>query len=322
MPVLRSPAFGALLGSTLGLFRHAHRGLLDPATLPRIERSLRGATLDPAWLQAYADCVGLTADRTLPPLALQIAAAPLHMAILGDARFPFRALGLVHLSQRVTQTRPIPVDATLDLLAFSTDARWEKHGMSFGLVTEARWEGNLVWRGETRALAPGKSPAAPTSLACSIAGPTIQGVQVVHDGDALRCEHRLQVPEATGRRYAAIAGDLNPIHQHALLARLFGFRRAIVHGTWTLARALALCRLPQTDAFTLEATFRRPVALPSDIVVRAWDVEDGQAHRVQVSSADGAKTAIDIAVASLTPLAPAFSPAETRSNPATKDSSP
>ena len=91
------------------------------------------------------------------------------------------------------------------------------------------------------------------------------------------------MPESTGRRYAAIAGDLNPIHQHALLARLFGFKRAIVHGTWTLARALALAELPRTDAFTLDATFRRPVELPSDILVRAWVGGHGPPDTVQVS---------------------------------------
>ena len=163
MPVLRTPAFLPLLASTLGLFRHPRRGLQDPSALPRIERSLAGATLDPAWLKAYAECVGLKVGTALPPLALQLAAAPLHMAILGDPRFPFRALGLVHMAQRVTQTRAIPPDATFDLLAYSTDARWEKRGMSFGLVTEARCDGELVWRGETRALAPGKSLAFPAA---------------------------------------------------------------------------------------------------------------------------------------------------------------
>ena len=163
MPVLRTPAFLPLLASTLGLFRHPRRGLQEPSALPRIERSLAGATLDPAWLKAYADCVGLKAGTALPPLALQLAAAPLHMAILGDPRFPFRALGLVHMSQRVTQTRAIAPDAPLDLLAYSTDARWEKRGMSFGLVTEARCDGEVVWRGETRALAPGRARSCPVA---------------------------------------------------------------------------------------------------------------------------------------------------------------
>jgi acyl dehydratase len=80
---------------------------------------------------------------------------------------------------------------------------------------------------------------------------------------------------------------LNPIHQHALLARLFGFRRAIVHGTWTLARALALTGLPATPAYSLEARFRRPVELPSDVWVRAGAGATPGAQRVQVASVDG-----------------------------------
>jgi len=292
MPVLRTPAFVPLLASTLALLRHSRAGLEDPSALPRIERTLPSATLDPAWLKAYGDCVGLKAGTALPPLALQIAAAPLHMQILADAQFPFRALGLVHMSQRVTQARAIPPDATLDLLAYSTGARWEKRGMSFGLVTEARCDGELVWQGQTRALAPGKTLAA-----------TSPGRLGPNDVDALdpasaRYEYKLQVPEATGRRYAAIAGDLNPIHQHALLARLFGFKRAIVHGTWTLARALALAELPRTEAFTLDATFRRPVELPSDILVRAWAGGPAWSDSVQVSSPDGARTYLSIRLTS------------------------
>jgi acyl dehydratase len=295
MPVLRTPAFLPLLASTLGLFRHVRRGLEDPSALPRIECSLPGGTLDPAWLKAYGDCVGLKAGAALPPLALQIAAAPLHMAILGDARFPFRALGLVHMSQRVTQTRAIPPEATFDLLAYSAGARWERRGMSFGLVTEARCDGELVWQGQTRALAPGKT--------LTTASPGQHGP---NDGEALdpasaRYEHGLHVPESTGRRYAAIAGDLNPIHQHALLARLFGFKRAIVHGTWTLARALALAELPRTEVFTLDATFRRPVELPSDILVRAWAGGPARSDSVQVASPDGARTYLSIRLTTSAP---------------------
>jgi acyl dehydratase len=104
----------------------------------------------------------------------------------------------------------------------------------------------------------------------------------------------LHVPESCGRRYAAIAGDLNPIHQHALLARPFGFKRAIVHGTWTLARALAIAGLPRSAAFNLNARFRRPVSLPSDVMVRAWAGDGEQRHTVVVSSPDGATTYLNM----------------------------
>ena len=39
----------------------------------------------------------------------------------------------------------------------------------------------------------------------------------------------------TGRRYAAISGDYNPIHLSTISAKMFGFKTAIAHGMWTLA---------------------------------------------------------------------------------------
>lgn len=292
MPVIRPPAFWSTLVTTAGLLRHARPGLTDPAALPHIERSLVAATLDPAWLRTYRDSLGLASgrDETLAPLTLQIAAAPLHLAILGDPRFPFRALGLLHMSQSVTQSRAIPASAPFDLRAYSTDARWEKRGMSFCLITEARCDGALVWQARTRALAPSKSPA--VSPATGHASPNIEPPK----GVAPQCEQVLHVPESLGRHYAAIAGDLNPIHQHALLARLFGFQGAIMHGTWTLARALVVAELPRGAAYRLKAKFRRPVALPSDIIVRAWAGHVEQPYLIKVSSANDAAPCLDIQV--------------------------
>ena len=205
MALIQPPRLLPVLAATVGLFRHRRSGLNDPAALPRIERSLAGATLDADWLAAYRASVGLPVEPALPPLALQIAAAPLHMAILGDPRFPFRALGMVHLTQRITQTAPMPSGARFDLRAFCTDARWEKRGMSFGLVTEACIEGEPVWRGETRALAPGRTRA-PASADAAVAAEEPAG--------PCASDQVLPVAESTGRRYAAIAGDLNPIHKY------------------------------------------------------------------------------------------------------------
>ena len=288
MPVMRPPSLLPTLMSTLGLFRHAHRGLAEPEQMPCIERTLPAGALDPKWLKAYCDCIGLPAvpQDCLPPLTLQIAAAPLHMAILADAAFPFPALGLVHMTQGVSQSRAIPADALLSLRAFSGEARLEKRGMSFGLITEASLHGEVVWRGETRALAIDRSrqPAPAVERSSPEASAATAGKP--------RCEVRLQVPEATGRHYAGIAGDLNPIHQHALLARLFGFRRAIVHGTWTLARALVMSELSQLPAYNLQARFRRPVELPSAIRIRAF-ADGGQQNRLQVLSDDARQSFIE-----------------------------
>ena len=290
MPALHAANIPSSLSSAFDLFRFARLGLSDPATMPYIARELAAASMDANWLTAYRSCVGLAdGGDSLPPLALQIAAAPLHLAILAAAKFPFRALGLVHLSQQVEQMRPIPTTASINLLAYTTDARWEKRGMSFGLITEARLGGELVWRGSTRALAVGKSP--------------IDSSSVPRDADDLcappHFEQLIVVPENCGRRYAKIAGDLNPIHQHALLARPFGFKRAIVHGTWTLARALAATGLPRGECCTFDASFRRPVELPSQIVVRAYGDSHSKQQDIVVQNANNAGTHLRVRITEL-----------------------
>jgi hypothetical protein len=72
-----------------------------------------------------------------------------------------------------------------------------------------------------------------------------------------------RVADDTGRRYAAVSGDHNPIHLHGLAAKAFGFPWAIAHGMWTKARCLAALRVP--DAFEIDVKFRKPVLLPSTV---------------------------------------------------------
>ena len=44
---------------------------------------------------------------------------------------------------------------------------------------------------------------------------------------------------STGRRFAALNGDVNPIHMSSTLAQLFGFRSSVAHGMFVLARSIA-----------------------------------------------------------------------------------
>ena len=259
----------SLAGSFARLLWHPRPGLATLADMPHVERELKGVRVSESWLHAYLRCTGAgnwPATR-LPPLALQIAAAPLHMAVMADRAFPFSPLGIVHQSQQVQQWRMLAATVSYDLKVTTSPARAERKGTSFGLVTEARQAGELVWRSEVRVLSfsakPDKAPP-----------PAQPEIHASH-GEAAQSETFI-VPESTGRDYARIASDYNPVHVHALLARLFGFRHAIAHGTWTLAQAMFLTGLPAASRYDMEARFRRPVDLPSTIRVRRFtgDAED------------------------------------------------
>ncbi|MBK6559249.1 MAG: hypothetical protein IPG16_19290 [Comamonadaceae bacterium] len=75
-------------------------------------------------------------------------------------------------------------------------------------------------------------------------------------------------PASRRRRTSAAArvwasGDMNPIHLSAPSAKLTDFRRAIAHGLWTKARALA-AMLPRQPIGQAEVTveFKTPLYLP------------------------------------------------------------
>ena len=59
---------------------------------------------------------------------------------------------------------------------------------------------------------------------------------------------------------------------HDLSAKAFGFPKAIAHGMWTKARALAAIDNKLPDAFTVDVAFKRPILLPSKV---GFDVAEG-----------------------------------------------
>ncbi|MDO9015820.1 MAG: MaoC/PaaZ C-terminal domain-containing protein [Deltaproteobacteria bacterium] len=283
--------FPSLLLAHAKLLAARRPGLRPGATLPRLERSARGVVADPSWLARYRRVCGLADDGALPTLAPQLMAAPLHLALLADREFPIAAMGIVHVANRTEERTRLPAGAALDLVARVAGSREAALGVEFDLVTEATLEGAIVWRTTTTALARRRGEK---GGARSKREETAAGVE----GGALRSAI-VRVAEDTGRRYARIAGDLNPIHQRAWMARPFGFRTAIVHGTWTVARALAECAddLPAWPRVA-EVRFRKPVPLPSSVVVSAWRRDDG-ALDITVSPPKGGTAHVEIRVAPL-----------------------
>lgn len=60
----------------------------------------------------------------------------------------------------------------------------------------------------------------------------------------------------------------------ALSARAFGFPRAIAHGMYTAARALAAVGPARGAAFTWTVDFAKPVLLPSTVTVQVTHTPD------------------------------------------------
>ena len=73
------------------------------------------------------------------------------------------------------------------------------------------------------------------------------------------------VPENIGRQYAKVSGDYNPHHLSSFFAKFFGFKRAIAHGMWSLARVVASLdkEFGIHDFAMVEAAFKLPIFMPA-----------------------------------------------------------
>jgi hypothetical protein len=257
--------------------------------MPALERSVSGVRVDPAELAAYDRVCGFTLRDALPATYLHIKAFPMHMQLMTDGRVPFPAVGLVHLSNRIVVHRPALVSETFDLTVKTTPIEPHAKGRTFALVSEARVDGELVWedvstmlrRGGGEGKASDGATAAGNADRAGGAGTSISAAppaeSIVPATGPARSSAGAPVewllPGDLGRRYGSVSGDRNPIHMHALSARLFGFPQAIAHGMWTKARCLAALEARLPDAYTVDVSFRKPILLPGRVT---FAHQDGQ----------------------------------------------
>ncbi|MCT2586436.1 MaoC family dehydratase [Actinophytocola gossypii] len=227
--------------------------------LPDTSYTLPAVALDPEHLAAYARVCGFRLTDQLPATYPHVLTFPLQIKLMAAPDFPFPLAGSVHIANRITQTRPLTLADQPDLRVHVTNLRQHPRGQQFDMVSEAVVAGEPVWSDVSTYLRRGggsgdrserrEPPPSPTAI--------------------------WRVPEDTGRRYADVSGDRNPIHLHKLTARMFGYPRAIAHGMWTKARCVAALEGRLPDAYTVDVRFKLPVLLPAKVAFQATPSADG-----------------------------------------------
>jgi acyl dehydratase len=234
--------------------------------IPDLDLRLEGVKADPADVAAYAKVCGFGLRDHLPPPYPHVLAFPLQMAVMADGGFPFGAVGLVHVENRVEQHRRIGLDEELTIRVRPTSLVPHPKGQTFSLLTEVTVDGEPAWESVSTMLRRGKGD--PDAVVPGMRGevPTARGgggLEALPADAPAGAEWRLGGD--LGRRYAAVSGDRNPIHMHSLTAKPLGFAGAIAHGMWTKARCLAALDSRLPDAFAVDVRFRKPILLPARV---------------------------------------------------------
>ena len=227
-------------------------GRFGGSSLPDVVAERRGVRVDPAAVADYAHLCGFGLGAHPPVTWPHLLGFPLQAAVMSRRDFPLAMVGLVHVENRISWTRPLEYGESLDVRVHAADLRSHRRGRLVDLVAEVSSGGDVAWRGVSTYLARGDGDE---SLV-SDSPPDVADL-------VSRAVTQVRFGEDAGRRYASVSGDVNPIHLHALSARAFGFDRAIAHGMFSYARVLASlgARVPAAGSSTV--WFRKPVKLPS-----------------------------------------------------------
>lgn len=207
-------------------------------------------------LAAFREVCGLAPNPLLPPTYPHVLAFGLQLQLLTDNNFPFPLLGLIHLTNRIRVLRPMGSVNQLRIGVFAYNLQKHAKGATFDVVTQADDLLGPLWEAESTLLCkgvelPGEVPehldAAPVALA-----------------ELTRWFAAADI----GRQYANVSGDYNPIHLSATSAKLFGMPKAIAHGLWLKARALAALQshLPAANV-EISVAFKKPVRLPGEVIL-------------------------------------------------------
>jgi acyl dehydratase len=259
-------------------------------TVPELVLRLPGLRPGREDVARYAAVVGQLPSDRLPLLYPHLLGFGLQLKIMTDPSFPFPPLGLVHVTNEVTVTRPLPLGTELDVAVQAKAVRAHPRGRVVDLVTVASCNGEPAWTGTSSYLhrertgdASGAEPERPPAATGS--GPATSSPREAGDSPALNFSARWRLPGNLGRRYAQVSGDLNPIHLTAWTARPLGFPRAIAHGMWTAAAVLGALEGRLPEALTYTVRFRRPILLPS--TVRLFTGVRGRRIAAEVRGRDG-----------------------------------
>ncbi len=229
-----------------------------PDVLPDVRHRVHGVVADLGALTRFQQLLGSAARDTLPSAYVHTLAFPVAMSVLARPDFPLPLLGMVHLSNEVHQGRQVGAFEALDVVAWTEDLRPHAAGTQVDVVTEASVGGERVWTGRSVYLA--------------------RGVRARGDDAAtVRRDDRRPafdppVPTGlwglgadTGRRYAAVSGDWNPIHLSGPTARALGMRTAIAHGMYLAARMVDEAVPAPHGALAWRIDFATPVLLPGTV---------------------------------------------------------
>jgi acyl dehydratase len=213
--------------------------------------------IDPGQVRRYGVELGFR-QQGIPVTFYYLLAQRAHLATMLDRPFPYRIPGIIHVDNTLQEhaspdsRSPLRLDTTASILPPAANGAvhclFETKGLQAGKLVFTCSSTYLAVRGQRGAKTGSRhadTPAPPDVASWKLA-------------------------PSSGRAYASVSGDWNPIHLWPLTARLMGLNSPIIHGMHTVAKACAALEDLSGQPLTLiSARFKAPIPLPGEVHLAA-----------------------------------------------------
>ena len=235
-----------------------------------------GIKVDKANLADYTSATGLRLGNDLPPTYFFVLSFPLVMELLSRPDFPYAAMGAVHVTNVIEQTRTLKIDDTYTIRSHGENLRPHRRGLLVDTVTEIFVEGDdtnkPVWRQTSTFLGMGAKFAKSADVSVTTRAEDSGKVLPKPELPEFKPNARWRWNGANVDAYVEASNDHNPIHTSNLGAKLFGFPARIAHGMYSAAAVLAPLEGRLPDALRYSVEFVKPVVIPAQVAL--WTIKE------------------------------------------------
>ena len=198
--------------------------------LPALHYSFEGVTFPLDKIAAYCKACRLEETDYVPLFFPHSHMGPLHLAMMTHESFPLKTMGAVHVRNHLVQLAPLSSKETYQADLKIVGQRRRPAGLEFDLETLITLDGKLLWSSISTYLVRMKFKGEDAKNRLSDAALNL---------DAKRELTSFEVPRSVGKEFGMVTGDINPIHMSKVLAKLFGFKKDLAHGMWSIGRGLS-----------------------------------------------------------------------------------
>lgn len=258
------------------------------------ELVVKGVTVDADRDQDFRDVVGAPKSEQAFFGHIHALIMPIQMELMAADDFPLPMMGLVHTENTYREISPVTLGGKVDIAVKVAAFRAHRSG------TEVVLESTVTSSTSGATLVEEQS----VYLAKGVRLKEAEGFEEVQaQREAIKSgaetikreQFKVPFPTAqwklagnTGRKWAKVSGDWNPIHITSVSAKALGMPAAIAHGMYTASRALAEAQVLPGQSYEFQISFGAPVVLPTTINVALTHTGDGAgaAHNLTEGSSN------------------------------------